>query len=336
MSGDSELSEADVLAIPTLFDPETCARKGLCPVTQIRNKGDPFESHSLYFEQHGTGPEKILFIMGLSSTLFSWGPQVEYFGRKPEYSVLVFDNRGVGNSGAPRGPYTTSGMAEDTIALLNYVGWTADNDVHVVGSSLGGMIAQELSTRIPERIISMTLAVTRSKGSLLSVFPSLHGCYALARLMVTRTDAKLPIILGMLFPPEWLDAKADNDLKGRTNRELQAEEHYKRLTVVRPQPQQGALSQMAAALTHDVSANRLRKISATIPKIIIMTGTKDKLVDPAGSRWMAENMPEAEFVVWEGVGHALQVQCSARYNETLARVIREGRERLLQKQTDFA
>lgn len=50
--------------LPTVFDPETCTRKGLCPVTQIRNKGDPFESHSLYYEQHGSGPEKILFIMG--------------------------------------------------------------------------------------------------------------------------------------------------------------------------------------------------------------------------------------------------------------------------------
>lgn len=50
--------------LPTLFDPETCVRKGLCPVSSIRNKGDPLESHSLYFEQHGTGPEKIIFIMG--------------------------------------------------------------------------------------------------------------------------------------------------------------------------------------------------------------------------------------------------------------------------------
>ena len=49
---------------PTIFDPATCVRKGLCPVTQIRNKGDPFESHSLYFEIHGSGPEKIVFIMG--------------------------------------------------------------------------------------------------------------------------------------------------------------------------------------------------------------------------------------------------------------------------------
>ena len=48
----------------TLFDPDTCIRKGLCPVTRIRSQSGPLESHSLYYEQHGTGPEKVVFIMG--------------------------------------------------------------------------------------------------------------------------------------------------------------------------------------------------------------------------------------------------------------------------------
>ena len=79
-----------------------------------------------------------------------------------QYSVIVFDNRGVGNSETPRGPYTcvnlllslvglmdesrpmcrTSGMAEDIVALLDYVRWTEKGQIHVVGVSLGGMIAQ--------------------------------------------------------------------------------------------------------------------------------------------------------------------------------------------------
>jgi hypothetical protein len=110
--------------LTSIFDPSTCVRKGLCPVTQIRNKGDPLESHSLYFEQHGTGPEKVIFIMGcvaiissyaamlngagyrLNTSSFSWETQVKHFGRLPKYSILVFDNIGVGYSGAPRGPYT--------------------------------------------------------------------------------------------------------------------------------------------------------------------------------------------------------------------------------------
>ena len=91
--------------------------------------------------------------------MFVWKPQVDRFGSDSEYSVLVFDNRGVGHSDTPWGPYTyvflhifylyvyiapgrTSGMAEDTIALLDYIGWTDKRGIHVVGISLGGMIAQ--------------------------------------------------------------------------------------------------------------------------------------------------------------------------------------------------
>ena len=57
-------SSSDFKAPPTIFDPATCTRKGLCPVTQIRNQEDLLESHSLYFEVHGSGPEKVVFIMG--------------------------------------------------------------------------------------------------------------------------------------------------------------------------------------------------------------------------------------------------------------------------------
>jgi hypothetical protein len=52
------------MELPTMFDPVSLVKKGLCPVTEIRYDGNPLESHSLYYEQHGTGPEKIVFIMG--------------------------------------------------------------------------------------------------------------------------------------------------------------------------------------------------------------------------------------------------------------------------------
>ncbi|KAI0933150.1 hypothetical protein AcV7_004707 [Taiwanofungus camphoratus] len=215
-------SNADVQTIPTIFDPTTCTRKGLCPVTSIRNQGDLLESHSLYFEQHGTGPEKMVLIMGLNSTSFSWFPQVDYFARKPEYSIVVFDNRGVGNSGVPRGPYTTSGMAEDVVALLDYIGWTAERDLHIVGISLGGMIALELADKIPNRIVSLSLAVTRANRTPKSSLPSLKGIFSLARLLIiTDPDTKIPIILDMVFPQSWLDALAPGDLRGWTNREVQ-------------------------------------------------------------------------------------------------------------------
>ncbi|KAH9842334.1 Alpha/Beta hydrolase protein [Rhodofomes roseus] len=325
-------TEADVQAIPTIFDAKTCTRKGLCPVTRIKNENDPLESHSLYFEQHGSGPEKIVLIMGLNSTSFAWFPQVDYFSKKPECSVLVFDNRGVGNSGAPMGPYTTSAMADDVVTLLDYVGWTAKRDLHVVGISLGGMIALELATKIPERIVSLTLAVTRAKRTLRSAFPSIKGFTSLARLLViTDPEAKIPMVLDMLFPRHWLDAKAAEDPESRTNRELQVIEYRQRFEVTRPQKPVGALSQMAAAMTHNVSPERLHKISESIPKVLIVTGDQDNLVPPSNSHYMKEHMPEAELVQWEGVGHAIQVQCKNRFNALLEQIMKEGRDRLAAK-----
>jgi hypothetical protein len=109
----------------SFLDPTARVRQGLCPISSVKNPGNPLQKHSLYYEQHGNGPEKVVLIMGLvmplelhaaaqvdsrfnrlNSSSFAWGPQIEHFGRLPEYSVLIFDNRGVGYSDAPRGPYT--------------------------------------------------------------------------------------------------------------------------------------------------------------------------------------------------------------------------------------
>ena len=167
-SSSIHLSSESISHLQTIFDLSTCLKRGLCPVTKLRPQGSELlESHSLYYEIHGTKnaavqqQRKVVFIMGLNSNSFAWGPQIRHFGKKEGYASLVFDNRGVGHSGYPRGPYTcvfsvfsyvrvwlmcelcrTSGMAEDVICLLDTLGWTGTRELHVVGISLGGMIAQ--------------------------------------------------------------------------------------------------------------------------------------------------------------------------------------------------
>ncbi|EGN96111.1 hypothetical protein SERLA73DRAFT_185663 [Serpula lacrymans var. lacrymans S7.3] len=312
----------------TLFDPLTCTRKGLCPVTQIRNKGDPLESHSLYFEQHGTGPEKILFIMGLNGTLFAWGSQIDHFGHSDKYTALAFDNRGVGHSGSPMGPYTTSGMAEDAITLLNYVGWTDKHSLHVVGISLGGMIAQELSTRIPERIISLSLVVTKAGGRIWNNFPSLSNGIKMFRTWVMTPEAKAALLVDLLFPQEWLDEKALNDSSGRTNRDVQFAAWKRRDNTIPRQTAIGSLSQMSAAYTHHCSDERLRTLSSTIPKVAIIGADQDKLVDSHNSIYLKKQMPEAELIMFEKTGHAISGQDVPRFNRTLERIFEEGREKI--------
>ncbi|KAI0646898.1 alpha/beta-hydrolase [Trametes meyenii] len=324
-------SDSDYQPPPTIFDSATCTRKGLCPVTQIRNKGDPLESHSLYFEVHGSGPEKIVFIMGLNSSSSGWLPQVEHFGRNLEYSLLVFDNRGVGNSSGPRGPYTTSGMADDVITLLDFVGWKDPRQVHVVGVSLGGMIAQQLASKVPERVASLTLVVTKPGGRRFLELPSYAGVKGIAKsLFTTKPEKKIPIVLEMIFPKEWLNSKSETDPQGRTNKEVETESYQKRMKVTRPQSFLAAISQMSAALTHNVPQDQLRKISSSIPKVTIVTGDTDNLVDPSNSQLLKESMPEAELIVRKGAGHGITMQYSVWFNDLLERAFKEGREKAAQ------
>ncbi|KIY46707.1 alpha/beta-hydrolase [Fistulina hepatica ATCC 64428] len=335
---------------PTIFPSHSLLKKGLCPVTKIRGQEhNPIESHSLYFELHGTSLDdptvhRLIFIMGLNSTSFSWEPQVRYFTeseeRRDRYHVLVFDNRGVGNSGYPMGPYTTSGMAEDVIALLDYVGWKDGRSVNVVGISLGGMIALELADKIPERISSLVLVVTTPGNRFFwQNLPAFRTVRNLARITFNADPAiRAPISMSMLFPPSWLAKPAeyatpDENGKVRTNMDVQIEEFMYRVKLQRPQRFLGHISQMAAALTHHVSSKRLKHIAEEIAapgkgKVIVLCGDEDWLVDLGGSRQLAAAMhPYAESVQFKETGHGIHMQRKKQFCEVVERAVREGVER---------
>lgn len=84
---------------------------------------------------------------------------------------------------------------------------------------------------------------------------------------------------------------------------------------------------MCAGLTHHVTPARLSKISASIPKVTIVTGDQDNLVAPTNSKIIKSHMPEAEYVMFEDTGHGINMQASERYNALLERTFAEGRER---------
>ena len=139
-SGSESPPDGPLLDLPTAFSSLTCIQRGLCPVSSLRGSQGPefLKGHSLYYEVHGSpataaaqaiarddevkdsvSPKKfknkMVFINGLNSSCFTWGAQVRWCGagvprvagdEEEEYTALVFDNRGVGNSGYPRGPYT--------------------------------------------------------------------------------------------------------------------------------------------------------------------------------------------------------------------------------------
>ncbi|KAJ7606179.1 Alpha/Beta hydrolase protein [Mycena polygramma] len=304
---------------PTMFDPSSLVRKGFCPV---HSGTPPLESHSLYYEQHGTGNKHVLLINGLNTNSFAWDFQVRSLA--PMYSVLVFDNRGCGYSGYPTGRYTTSGMAEDIIVLLDYIGWTALRQIHVVGSSLGGMIAQELALRISSRIASLTLCVTTPGGMPWQNLPPLRGIRCLTTLLMTKEPTKkAPTVMKMLYPSAWIDEVAVNDPPQRTNRQVQTEAYLRRVLFSPKQQIIGHISQLLAGLTHRVSPDRLRQISETVPKVVILCGDEDNLIDPQHSKDLKASMPAAEFIEWENTGHGFQSQRPEKFRDLLIRIFHE-------------
>ncbi|KIM31805.1 hypothetical protein M408DRAFT_21017 [Serendipita vermifera MAFF 305830] len=317
--------------LPTIFDPQTLVRKGLCPVMALQGQAESaVESHSLYFEQHGTGTEKVVFIMGLNTSSFAWNPQVQHFART--HSVLVLDNRGVGNSDTPKGPYTISQMADDVIAVLDYIGWKNKRELHIVGVSMGGMISQELALKIPERILSLSLIATKpgSAGFFANLTPW-FGTISLVRATFAGDDnKKADVVMPMLYPEEWLNAKSEISSDRKTNREVAKTRFLNRIGIERPQTFAGMYAQTTAARAHNVTPERLQEIGKKIPKVFILTGDADHLMKPINSEWLHNHIPDSEYQVWKGSGHALIEQLPARFNETLERVFKEGREKATQ------
>ena len=103
-----------------------------------------------------------------------------------------------------------------------------------------------------------------------------------------------------------------------------AQAYLRRISYTRPQSLLGSLSQMWAALFHYVSPDRLAKINDSIPKIVILTGDNDHMVDPSNSFKLAAAMPNAEFIQWEETGHGVIAQWPKRVSDLLERAFEEG------------
>ncbi|KAM3539746.1 hypothetical protein ARSEF1564_007319 [Beauveria bassiana] len=156
---------------------------------------------------HGHGPIKIVLIMGLAASMNAWQRQTCYFGHDhaDQYTMLLLDNRGVGTSDKPLARYTTTEMAADVVEVLDHLGWTAPRSLHVVGLSLGGMIAQELACAHPRRLASLSLLCTTA--CLESDRPVLETLCDRFHLLRPKSLARIVHDTAeRLFPQAWLAA----------------------------------------------------------------------------------------------------------------------------------
>jgi len=249
---------------------------------------------NIYYEVHGEG-EPLLLIMGLGSDLTSWIFQIPEFSKK--YRVIVFDNRGVGRSDAPDVPYSTELMADDTAGLLHAL----DIDkAHILGLSMGGMIAQELALKYPQRVKSLILATTAA-GPYSWATHILGTMLRLNQEGVNR-ETLTTLRLSWLFTDKFFD----NPELVRTVIDTMLANPY-------PQPVHGYARQFAAATEHN-TRDRIGKI--TVPTLVLV-GKEDILLPVKMSEELAAGIPNAELVVLEGGGHGFLAEIAGKFNQAV-------------------
>jgi pimeloyl-ACP methyl ester carboxylesterase len=229
------------------------------------------------WEANGEGPP-LLLVHGLGYTRHGWGPLPDLLS--DSFRVVAYDNRGIGDSDRPEGPYTTVEMADDAARVLDEAGLRS---AHVVGTSLGGMVAQELALRHPERVDKLVLACTTPGGD--GAFPIPQGTLDLIARMPT------------LAPLEALRLAVENALAEDADESLVGEVFAYR--VEHPPDPAGWQAQAAAALTHAVDG-RLGDIRAPT---LIVHGTADKVVDVRNAQLLRDAIPGARMEIFEGGGH---------------------------------
>jgi pimeloyl-ACP methyl ester carboxylesterase len=253
----------------------------------------------LYYEEHGSG-FPLLLINGLGSDHLEWLCQRTAF--TPHFRVVVFDNRGTGKSAVPPGPYTTAQMADDAAALLRDL---RISRAHVLGVSLGGMIAQEMALRHPDLVDRLVLGCTGPGGNL-SVRPSPEAMTAFSGAEGEDAEAELRRMIPFLY--------TDSCCRERPG-EIAA---FVRRRMENPTPPEGYAAQLAAAVTHD-AADRLERIRA---KTLVITGDADRLVDWENSLRIAGRVPGARLVVLAGAPHRLFAENADAFNREVIAFLR--------------
>jgi len=246
----------------------------------------------------GDGEQTIVLINGLADDLTTWELQVSDF-LAAGYRVLRFDNRGVGASSKPAGPYSSRLLAEDAKALVDSLGLS---DFHLMGVSMGGMIAQEYALSYPDDLRSVTFACTYAAPG-----PFCSRMFAMW--------ADMAPVLGVPFVMRdvtlWAFTVPFFEERGSELAEFETAMRYL------DQPVHAYLAQLAVIQDHDTTS-KLGQIS--VPTLVL-AGAEDILIPVSLSRRIHDAIPGSEWATTKG-GHGCCWEYPAEFNQTFLDFVR--------------
>ncbi len=262
------------------------------PTTEIGGR-------TIYYEEHGAG-EPLLGVMGLAADTLSWTLQVPAFSQ--QHRTVIFDNRDVGQSSYVEGDYEVTDMAQDALALADALEL---DRFHLVGVSMGGAIAQEMALAAPQRVRTLTLAVTFAAG----------GAYA--RELAERWGARVR----KLTREEHLGELLLLTLSEEFFENAEAVDFVRTVALANPNPQapEAFARQLRASSRHHA---RERLGSLAMP-VHVIAAEHDILIPAWKSREVAALIPGAELTVVEGAPHGLQLERAQEFNDAVLGFIAE-------------
>ncbi|MGE0328828.1 MAG: alpha/beta fold hydrolase [Polyangiaceae bacterium] len=238
----------------------------------------------------------VLLIMGFGMPGSMWEPQIE--GLSGQHPVACYDHPGIGASDSTIRRASMGKLAADAQRVLDALGWQR---AHVVGVSMGGMVAQHLALSAPERLLSLSLIATHAGGPL-GLVPTLEGLRLFAKANVLPVEKRPAALIELLYPPEFRASVRLEVLSERMNRGLKNRANPKTLR-----------GQLLAILRHDT---RQALKALRVPSLVIKPA-RDILVRPSHSDLLARRIPGAKKVTLPDGGHGAVFQCAERVNSAL-------------------
>jgi pimeloyl-ACP methyl ester carboxylesterase len=260
---------------------------------------------NIFYKVQGKG-EPLILIMGLGGECGDWVLQLRAFTK--HYRVITFDNRGVGKSDKPSEPYTVNTMADDVVGLMAYL---KIERAHLLGVSMGGMIAQEAAIVHPERVRKLILVSTDAgrdeKGR--------HSPQLLKAMGLKEdfSDEDIKSVdIGKIMNS--LNAYA---FSGGAIKLMAVPFCWARMKIFGIA---GLKGQFEAAMTHS-TLDRLHLIKAPT---LVMIGTDDRIVSPSSAEMLASRIPGARLVKVEGGSHTLVAEKRAKFNREVLGFLAPG------------